>query len=293
MENLEDNNPQKNNGSGLIFSLIFLLVIFTSLLLFLSPWKQITKIKVQSLQHNYQDVLNATGISNGMNAYLLVNQSDTINNRLKNIDGIKSVSYKVKGTTLSIKVNEKIVYGYVSKNNKLYAVNENGQNVNVVNKIEVSVPIYANFKPNTNAFRDSISQYFKTDQSVRYAIGQIIYAPNYANPNRIALVMNDGNLVYALPENFAKKMDFYSQMVGTMQDRDIKTGVIDLTGDGFARSYAEDDHDLIKQANDPKKPDVYQPPKKEKKSSSSSKKTSSDSSEKSSEDSSASTSKDN
>ncbi|MDR2660716.1 MAG: cell division protein FtsQ [Lactobacillaceae bacterium] len=230
-------------------------------------------------------MLNSLNIRVGTPYWLLKNQENTINNKIKNNEDVKSLklAFKPEGV-LNVLVQENIDFGYVNNDQKWSVLSENGSILKNIEMPTTKAPVYSNFKLKSADLKNTIKQYFELDASIRNSISQVVFVPNSINLHRISFIMRDGNIVYTNSNNFKKKMGFYPQIVSTLSEKDLTNGVIDITGDGFARPIGEQDHNLIEQATNPKKIEEYQKPKKNKKDSSNDDNSNKDSSQESSSD---------
>ncbi|OLQ43545.1 cell division protein DivIB [Oenococcus oeni] len=239
------NNPVFNR-IGLFFTAAILFALFLQMLFFLRPWQDIKETKVYTFQMDYRQVLKKVDLKVGDPYWRWAGQGQTINRRIKNDSMIRSLSLRLsKNGTAIIRVNENLTAGFVQIKQKWYRMDQNAHLSSKSIQPDGKTPVYTDFKNGSKILKKTITAYLSMDKVMRLAVAQIIYSPVKSSPNRLALVMNDGNLVYANPSSLAKRMDLYPKMVATMEEKGIKNGVIDLQYGGYARKFENSDDNLL------------------------------------------------
>ncbi|AZZ61585.1 cell division protein DivIB [Oenococcus sp. UCMA 16435] len=246
------NNPVFNK-IGLFFTAAVLLALFLQILFFLRPWQDIKETKVYTFQMDYRQVLKKLDLKVGDPYWQWAGQGQTINRKIENDSMIRSVSLELsKNGTAIIHVNENLTAGFVQIKQKWYRMNQNAQLSSKSIQPDGKTPVYTDFKSGSKILKKTITAYLSMDKVMRLAVAQIIYSPIKSSPNRLALVMNDGNLVYANPSSLSNRMDLYPKMVATMKEKGIANGVIDLQYGGYARKFETSDDNLVSSLNSKK-----------------------------------------
>nr|WP_238476862.1 cell division protein FtsQ/DivIB [Fructobacillus broussonetiae] len=138
---------------------------------------------------------------------------------------------KLSGDTLNVTVAEKINAGFIQEKDKWYQLDSNG-NRQPVSEPDGRGPVYSGFKSNERV-RKVAKAISSLDQIIRQNIGEVIFAPDDNNDEKIILVMNDGNTVYASQKTMANKMKYYAGIAQAMD----KPGVIDLQVGSYSYTY--------------------------------------------------------
>ncbi|MFT8470671.1 MAG: cell division protein FtsQ/DivIB [Oenococcus sp.] len=233
------------NKIGLFFSALIFVVLLVQMLLFLRPWQKITEVKVYTDQMDYKQILDRVGIHTGDPYWRWAGQGQTVNYPVKHDPMIKSVSMTLsKNGVASLHVQEILTAGFVQNGRSWYRLDQRGNLGRKIAQPDGRTPVYTNFSQKSPILRQAVKAYLSTDKVIRLSIGQIVFSPVKSAQTRLALIMNDGNLVYVQPASMAAKMALYPQMAAAMKAQGIGKGVIDLQYGSFARKFQESDKHL-------------------------------------------------
>ncbi|MGY3744243.1 cell division protein FtsQ/DivIB [Oenococcus kitaharae] len=233
------------NKIGLFFTALIFAILIAQMLLFLRPWQKITEVKVYTDQMDYKQILDRVGIHTGDPYWRWAGQGQTVNYPVKHDPMIKSVSMTLsKSGVASLHVQEILTAGFVQNGQSWYRLDQQGNLGRKIAQPDGRTPVYTNFSLESPVLKRTIKAYLSMDKVIRLSIAQIVFSPIKSARTRLALIMNDGNLVYARPVSMAAKMALYPQMVTAMKSQGIERGVIDLQYGSFARKFQESDKHL-------------------------------------------------
>ena len=68
---------------------------------------------------------------------------------------------------------------------------------------------------------------------IRQSISEVSYSPTKLNPDRLKLIMNDGNTVLVRADTLGEKMKYYPSIVSKMKGN----GIIDLQYGAYSYNY--------------------------------------------------------
>ncbi|MDF7626956.1 cell division protein FtsQ [Lactobacillaceae bacterium L1_55_11] len=216
-------------------SLIFVLCIGV-LLVWVRPWEKITKVSVNAVNITTADAKDEMGIDHNLYRWQVVGQEYFLAQRLSQSNRrIQQVQVQVKGDVLAINVIEKINTGFVKRSGHWVELDRNGNPKNVSGP-DGTAPIYSGFKT-VNQEKDTALGVAQLDYVVRHDISQIIMSPVSNNSERLILVMDDGNTVYASQSTFMDKLPYYPSIVAQMKDK----GIVDLQYGSYSYPYGSSD----------------------------------------------------
>ncbi|MDR0899355.1 MAG: hypothetical protein LBM27_03280, partial [Lactobacillaceae bacterium] len=184
---------------GLLASFFVFALILGLAFSYLKPLSVVKKVKVKAYQLNYQEIIKQTGLKKGVNRLFVLGQSSAINNKIEKSPYLKSVSYTIdKNDVLTITAQEILVGGYYQKGNQYFRMNSVGVYTTQAVSPTSMAPIYSNFSKK-NVLQATVKGYFKSPAEIRNSISQVIFAPDTVNPDRVALIMSDNNVVFVDP----------------------------------------------------------------------------------------------
>lgn len=236
--NYEKNQLVRKYSKPFIFSLIIFIVLITSTIGTLQPWRKISHVDVSSMELSQQKIEKYAQISVGTPYWKILGQTAFLSNKiLKADDKIDSVTIKHQGNTVLINVIEKVTSGYVNKNNKWYVMDRNA-NLKAINFPKGDAPVYSGFKTN-QSLQIVAKQFSSQELTLRQNVSQIIFSPTKDNASRIVAVMNDGNTIYASIDTFGKKVSYYPGIAAQMPNK----GIVDLQFGAYSYAYGADKPD--------------------------------------------------
>lgn len=148
---------------------------------------------------------------------------------------IASFSVKVVGPqAVKLKIRENPHIGTVSINGHTYQLFADGQMTRTKQSQGID---YRGFNHHRQALKTAARQVGKMQPAVRREISSITRSPSKINPDRLLLVMNDGNIVYARLTNFGQRMKYYPAIAATMSGK----GVVDLQFGAYSYLYGHKD----------------------------------------------------
>ena len=107
--------------------------------------------------------------------------------------------------------------------------------------------MYDNFKTNTPV-KKLAKEYVLLELTLRQNISQIIFSPNKDNANRLIIIMNDGNTVYATLNTFGEKINYYPGIAAQMPAK----GIVDLQFGAYSYAYGTSQTNTTHKKNDHK-----------------------------------------
>lgn len=218
-----------------------LLLVFTAILALLiyivSPWSKITAVKVVGNDElTSSQCQSYTQVHPGRYIWGVLAGADQQARRASERHP-EIATYTVKMTgpqAVTLKVKENPHIGTVSMNGKTYQLFGDGQ---MAKAKQASGIDYRGFNNHNAELRQAARQVGKMQPAVRRGISSITRSPTKVDPDRLMLVMSDGNLVYARLTNFGTRMKYYPAIVATMSGK----GVVDLQFGAYSYLYGHRD----------------------------------------------------
>ncbi|MCO0832211.1 cell division protein FtsQ/DivIB [Fructobacillus sp. W13] len=224
---MEERSPLTSAWWALAFFAVLALLLFIW-----QPWGKIQHINVDSGNIPTETIEEQMGIKTGSYRYQAFLQGRFLANRVKHQNGkVSRVSTQLSGDTLTVTVAEKINAGFIREKDRWYQLDSNG-NRQPVNEPDGRGPVYSGFK-SRNQVQKVAKAISSLDQMIRQDIGEVKFAPDENNDEKIILVMNDGNTVYASQKTMANKMKYYAGIAQAMD----KPGVVDLQIGSYSYAY--------------------------------------------------------
>ncbi|CAM3137726.1 cell division protein FtsQ/DivIB [Leuconostoc rapi] len=216
-------------------------------LLLLQPWQTIKTVDVQSTLIPSEKIEQYAGIYPNTPSWKVTGQTQFIAQKIiKHDDKIDTAKVTQEGRQVTIDIVEKVTAGYIQKNKQWYVINRNGVQ-NKVQSPEGNAPIYAGFS-NQADVKMVVAEFVKLELTLRQNISQINFSPNKDNANRLLIIMNDGNTVYATLGTFGKKISYYPGIAAQMPSK----GVVDLQFGAYSYAYGTSHANVTKKKADNK-----------------------------------------
>lgn len=164
------------------------------------------------------------------------NVSDAEQQILEN-DWIKEVTVERKWlTTVAVTLKEYAHVGYIERDNSYYAILENGDIVEEpLTSFVMDAPLLSKFKDDAY-LNEMLEQLASLKPEVHALISEVVYTPSESDKSVVTLYMTDGYEVRALIHEFAKKVNYYPDIVAQLSDIEMK-GVIDLEVGSYFSSF--------------------------------------------------------
>ncbi len=215
---LKQERRKKANRKLIIYIVIFFILILVGIYL-QSPLSNISKIEVEGEQFLTEDEIIETSKLDLDTNFWGGTQSNKVEEALRDHSQIKEaeVSKKLPGT-IKIEVTELTHIGYMTVEQVMYPVLEDGTILEQVNKevIDGSVPMIFQFK-DANNLQSLANELSKLPRYIRTLISEIHSEPSDTNPYIIRLYMNDGYEVETTARDFASNLKTYPSIVSQLE----------------------------------------------------------------------------
>ncbi|WP_295730152.1 cell division protein FtsQ/DivIB [uncultured Limosilactobacillus sp.] len=216
-----------------------LLIPFVGLLLIalymLSPLSKIASVKVVgNSEMSRQEVETATNLRPGRYIWwMLRHQQATLHQSQKRNPQLKSLQVTLTGPrSVKVRITEYPVIGIINHNGRQQLLLSNGKYRPVSGKVDNFLH-YANFSNNYTHLKIAAREIGSLPKYIRQSISEVSYSPTKLNPDRLKLIMNDGNTVLVRADTLGEKMTYYPSIVSKMDGR----GVIDLQYGAYSYNY--------------------------------------------------------
>ncbi|KGR73806.1 cell division protein FtsQ/DivIB [Ureibacillus sinduriensis] len=227
------------------FKFIFLIVIFLAtlflLLYFQSPYSEIKNVEVvgaELVDADYYREQSTLQPGDSMWGFKVTDVSDKISRE----HWVKDVSVKRKWlTTVQIEVEEWEKVAYISLENELYPMLENGDIFKEASSLApIDAPLFLEFEDEKLRKR-VLEELAKLDSTVLSLISQINSTPSSADPYALTLFMNDGYEVRAEVTTLAEKLNYYPSIVAQIESAgSTEKGIIDIEVGSYYKSYQDE-----------------------------------------------------
>lgn len=216
----------------LVFTVILLLLVYV-----VSPLSKITSVKVVG-----NDELTTSQAEKYSSVYpgryiwgVVINSSSAVKRATQAHPELSTFSVKMTGPqAVQLKVKENPHIGTVSMNGHTYELFGDGQMARTNRSQGID---YRGFDKHNEELREAAKQVGQMQPAVRRGISSITRSPSKIDPDRLILVMSDGNMVYARLTNFGTRMKYYPAIVATMSGK----GVVDLQFGAYSYLYGHKD----------------------------------------------------
>lgn len=214
------------------FILIFLISFYV-----VSPLSKVSRVVVSG-NHNLsaKDVENASSIKNGRYIWgFWNNDQKLLKQAQRNNPQIKKLRVSITGPrSVNVKIAEYPVIGVINHDDRQELLLSNGKYRPVSGKINNYLQ-YSNFS-GSNIHLDIVAREIgKLPEPVRQSISEAIFSPTRLDPDRIKLIMNDGNTVLIKADSIGDKMKYYPSIVSHMNGN----GIIDLQYGAYSYNYGD------------------------------------------------------
>ena len=207
-------------------------VFIIGILLLLQPWRTIKTININTMMMPTDKIEKYANIKQQTPYWRIVGQTKFIAQHIvKQDDQIDSAQVILQGSQVNIDIVEKVTAGYIEQKKGWYVINREGQ-LDKVQNPEGNAPVYSGFKSNQDV-KQLAKEFVALELTLRQNISQIIYSPNKDNANRLIVIMNDGNTVYATLDTFGRKINYYPGIAAQMPVK----GIIDLQFGAYSYVY--------------------------------------------------------
>jgi cell division protein FtsQ len=212
-------------------------VILIITLYIISP---LSKIKTVTVVGNHDlssaEVQRITNIKPGRYIYNVVKEPNAaLRAGQKENPQLKSIKIKRTGMrSVKLTVSEYPVIGVINRQGKQQVLLSNGK-YRAPNGSLTNFVTYSNFGDAPVHLKITAQEIGTLPVAIRHSISDASFAPTKLNPDRIRLLMNDGNTVYVTADQLGKKMKYYPQIVTKMQGN----GVIDLQYGAYSYGYGD------------------------------------------------------
>ncbi|KRN58688.1 cell division protein FtsQ/DivIB [Limosilactobacillus secaliphilus] len=227
----------QGNRRRFISVIIPFAVILLIALYIISP---LNKVKTVTVTGNHdlssREIQQITNIKPGRYIYNVVKEPNAALKRgqQKNPQ-LKDVKIERTGwRSVKVTVSEYPVIGVINRQGKQQVLLGNGKYRSPDGPLTNFVT-YSNFEKSPVHLKITAEEIGTLPEAIRHSISDASFAPTKLNPDRIRLLMNDGNTVYVTADQLGKKMKYYPQIVTKMQGN----GVIDLQYGAYSYGYGD------------------------------------------------------
>lgn len=237
---LREKRKKRTNFKFTLLVSLFFLTLFL-LLYFQSPYSEIKKISVIGSELVNENVyINQSNLKTGDSMWGF--RERNVEEKIRQQKWIKDVQVKRRWlNTVEIKVKEWKKVAYISEDNSLYPMLENGVIFKQISKIEpIDAPVFLQFE-DRKLRKIILKELAKLDPTVLSLISQIVATPTSADPYAITLFMNDGYEVRAEISSLSDKLKYYPSIVAQIENAgQFEKGVIDIEVGSYYRSYSDE-----------------------------------------------------
>ncbi|MDN4492425.1 cell division protein FtsQ/DivIB [Ureibacillus aquaedulcis] len=232
---------RKRTNFKFIFLIILFLVTLFLLLYFQSPYSEIKKVEVigaELVDADFYREQSTLQTGDSMWGFKVTDVKD----QLSKEHWVKDVTVKRKWlTTVRIEVKEWQKVAYISLENELYPMLENGDVFKEASSIEpIDAPLFLEFKDEKLRKR-LLEELAKLDSTVLSLISQINSTPTSADPFAVTLFMNDGYEVRAEVTTLAEKLNYYPSIVAQIESAgSSEKGIIDIEVGSYYKSFKDE-----------------------------------------------------
>ncbi|KFC37485.1 cell division protein FtsQ [Lacticaseibacillus rhamnosus K32] len=221
---------------NLVLILLPLLLLLGVFGYFASPLSKVGLVSVQGVTTvPDQQVINATKLSDDDLMLSVAFHKNAIAQRVqKSLPEIKTASLTIKGfNRIIIKTSEYQTVGYVYQKHAYHKILVTGEVLAAGTQTPVTTyPVFSGFTAKELPQMITLLKQFPA--AIRRDISEIDASRGDANPNQIALNMNDGYRIIADTRTIAKKIKYYPAIVSQVKQK----GVVDLEVGAFWRPYS-------------------------------------------------------
>lgn len=223
------------NGRRVVSVLFPLILILMMASYVISPLSKISTVQVVGNSDlSSQQVEQATGIQPGKFIWWKYrHQQETLRQAQKRNPQIKSMKMTLKGIrSVKVKVSEYPVIGIINHHGQQELLLSNGKYRPLSGHVNNFLH-YANFARNYTHLKIAAREIGQLSPEIRSGISSVRYSPTKIDPDRLKLIMNDGNTVLVRADTLCEKMKYYPSIISQMQGN----GVIDLQYGAYSYAY--------------------------------------------------------
>lgn len=237
---LREKRRKRTNFKFIFLIVIFLVTLFL-LLYFQSPYSEINNVEVigaELVDADFYREQSTLQTGDSMWGFKVTDVSDKISGE----HWVKDVTVKRKWlTTVQIVVEEWEKVAYISLENELYPMLENGDIFKEASSLApIDAPLFLEFEDEKLRKR-VLEELAKLDSTVLSLISQINSTPSSADPYALTLFMNDGYEVRAEVTTLAEKLNYYPSIVAQIESTgSSEKGIIDIEVGSYYKSYQDE-----------------------------------------------------
>lgn len=223
------------NGKRVASILIPFILLFIVAVYMISPLSKISHVQVDgNSELTKREVLNATKIKSGRYIWWIVgHQKAVLKQSQKTNPQIRSLRIKLTGPrTVRVKITEYPVIGIINHQGRQELLLSNGKYRPITGKVDNFLH-YSNFTNDYTHLKIAAREIGTLPKYVRQGISEVQFSPTKLNPDRLKLIMNDGNTVLVRADTMGSKMKYYPSIVSKMNGN----GVVDLQFGAYSYNY--------------------------------------------------------
>lgn len=237
---LREKRRKRTNKKFITLLLLFFLTLFL-LLYFQSSYSDIKNINITGSELVEEDVyLKQSDLKAGDSLWGF--KTSDVEEKILEEYWVKDVNVKRKWlSSVEIEVEEYEKVAYISIDNDLYPMLENGEIFKESSfSGPIDAPLFLNFE-DEKLRKKLLVELSKLDPTVLSLISQINSTPSSADPYAITLYMNDGYEVRAEITSLAKKLNYYPSIVAQIEGAgQFEKGIIDIEVGSYYKSYQDE-----------------------------------------------------
>lgn len=242
---IEDRIPKlkqqrkKKANRRLIFYLSLFFILICVIIYLQSPLSYIKDIEVEG--NNYltdDEVINQSTLTTETNIWNI--KMTDVTNYILTDPVVKSAKVTRKlPWTVSIKLEEYELVGYVKDEEHFIPLLENGEKITIKDRYAYGdAPLLLNFT-DEKILQEMTSQLQQLPPNILRLISEIHWSPNDQNKYKVILYMNDGFIVEGTIRNFADRMHIYPSIASQL-DPEVK-GIIHIGVGAYFEQFQDDD----------------------------------------------------
>ena len=237
---LREKRRKRTNFKFIFLLFLFLITLFL-LLYFQSPYSEIKKVDVIGAGLVEADVYREQSDLHAGDSIWGFKVND-IEDKISEKHWVKDVHVKRKWlTTVQVEIEEWEKVAYISIDNELYPMLENGDIFKEASSLEpIDAPLFLEFE-DEKLRKKLLVELAKLDPTVLSLISQINSTPTSSDPYAVTLFMNDGYEVRAEVTTLAEKLNYYPSIVAQIESAgSYEKGIIDIEVGSYYKSYLDE-----------------------------------------------------
>lgn len=223
------------NGKRITSVLTPFILLLIIAMCIVSPLSKVDRVQVDgNREMTKQEVQSATNIKRGRYIWwMLQHQQVVLKQSQKRNPQIKSLHLKLTGLrSVQIKVTEYPVIGIINHHGQQQLLLSNGKYRPLTGKVDNFLH-YSNFTNNYTHLKIAAREIGTLPEYIRQGISEVRYSPTTLNPDRLKLIINDGNTVLVRADTMGSKMKYYPSIASKMNGN----GVVDLQFGAYSYNY--------------------------------------------------------